>query len=60
MTAIVIDNITIRQDGEGRFNLNDLHQAAGGEPRHKPWQFLALNYQGAVPVDQVKGRNPCH
>lgn len=43
MTAIVIDTITIRQDGEGCFNLNDLHQAAGGKPRHKPWQFLALN-----------------
>lgn len=36
MTAIVIDTITIRQDGEGRFCLNDLHKAAGGERRYEP------------------------
>ena len=40
MTAIVIDNITIRQDEEGRFNLNDLHKAAGGDPNHQPAFFL--------------------
>ena len=37
MTAIVID--TIRQDSEGRFCPNDLHHAAGGEPRHTPCRF---------------------
>lgn len=40
MTAIVIDTITIRQDEDGRFNLNDLHKAAGGEARHRPNYFL--------------------
>ena len=40
MTAIVIDNITIRQDEEGRFCLNDLHRAAGGDPNHQPAFFL--------------------
>lgn len=36
----MIDNIAIRQDSEGRFCLNDLHQAAGGEPRHRANYFL--------------------
>lgn len=40
MTAIVIDTITIRQDSEGRFCLNDLHKAAGGDPNHQPAFFL--------------------
>jgi hypothetical protein len=32
----------IRQDGEGRYCLNDLHKAAGELPRHKPVLFLRL------------------
>ncbi|MBS7349130.1 KilA-N domain-containing protein [Comamonas jiangduensis] len=40
MTAIVIDTITIRQGSEGRFCLNDLHKAAGGEKAHQPSDFL--------------------
>ena len=43
MTAIVIDTITIRQDGEGRFYLNDLHKAAGGDLKHQPSNFLRLD-----------------
>ena len=30
------DTITIRKDSEGRYCLNDLHKAAGGERRHEP------------------------
>lgn len=40
-TPIVIDTTTIRQDKDGRFNLNDLHQAAGGERRHDTREFLS-------------------
>lgn len=40
MTAIVIDSIAICQDSEGRFCLNDLHKAAGGEKAHQPSDFL--------------------
>jgi len=43
MTAIVIDNITICQDEEGRFCLNDLHHAAGGDLKHQPSNFLRLD-----------------
>ena len=31
-----IDTLTIRKDSEGRYCLNDLHKAAGGERRHEP------------------------
>ena len=40
MTAIVIDNITIRQDEEGRFCLKDLHRAAEEDPNQQPAFFL--------------------
>lgn len=39
---ITIDNITIRQDNEGRYCLNDLHKAAGGDKRHQPSDFLRM------------------
>lgn len=38
---VVIDTITIRQNSEGRFCLNDLYQAAGGENRHRPSLWIA-------------------
>lgn len=39
---LAIHDISIRQDAEGRFCLNDLHKAAGGENRHKPNLWMAL------------------
>lgn len=35
-----IAGVTIRQDAEGRYCLNDLHRAAGGEKRHQPSDWL--------------------
>lgn len=32
--------ITIRQDKDGRYNLNDLHKAAGGERRYDTREFF--------------------
>lgn len=43
LPALIISGITISQDAEGRFSLNDLHKAAGGESRHEPWRFLDLD-----------------
>ena len=42
MLAQGIDTITIRKDNEGRYCLNDLHKAAGGEAKHQPnfWVHL--------------------
>lgn len=39
---IIIENISIRQDENGRYCLNDLHKASGGEARHKPGNWLVL------------------
>ncbi len=44
--ALVLGDFTIRQDDEGRFSLNDLHAAAGGEKRHEPGRWL--RYQQAM------------
>lgn len=40
MTALILANTQIRQDAAGRFCLNDLHQASGGEARHRPGRWL--------------------
>ncbi|SFA43652.1 hypothetical protein SAMN05216263_10259 [Metapseudomonas otitidis] len=33
---LTVCGVAIKQDAEGRYCLNDLHKAAGAEPRHKP------------------------
>ena len=38
---IQLHNTQIRQDEQGRFCLNDLHQASGGESRHRPAYWLS-------------------
>ncbi|GAB2750085.1 hypothetical protein GCM10027019_31070 [Melaminivora jejuensis] len=38
--TITLDNTTIKTDSAGRYCLNDLHKAAGGEPNHQPAFFL--------------------
>ncbi|MBN4019894.1 KilA-N domain-containing protein, partial [Morganella morganii] len=37
---IIVDGINVRRDMAGRYCLNDLHRAAGGEERHKPPYWL--------------------
>lgn len=43
MNELVIANTAIRQDADGRYCLNDLHRAAGGEKRHQPSDWLRLD-----------------
>lgn len=42
------DLSTIRKDSEGRYCLNDLHKAAGGEDRIKPSNFFRLDSTEAL------------
>ncbi|OXM32300.1 phage antirepressor Ant [Salmonella enterica subsp. enterica serovar Weslaco] len=40
--SIVISDIKIHMDAEGRYSLNDLHKAAGKERRHEPANWINL------------------
>lgn len=42
MNTLTITGVAIRTDAEGRYCLNDLHRAAGGEKRHQPSDWLRL------------------
>lgn len=37
---LILGEITIRQDEDGRYCLNDLHKASGGLAKHKPSNFI--------------------
>lgn len=45
---ITIANTSIRTDADGRYCLNDLHKAAGGEKAHQPSNFLRLDSTQAL------------
>ena len=37
---LVIGEFSIRQDEDGRYCLNDLHKASGGDKKHQPAYFI--------------------
>ena len=41
MNELIVADISVRQDSEGRYCLNDLHKAAGGNPVKQPSKFFA-------------------
>lgn len=58
MNSLVIANTGIRQDAEGRFSLNDLHKASGGEKRHAPGEWLRLAKTQALVSEIETTGNP--
>jgi hypothetical protein len=54
IVALHIDNVEIRQDAEGRYCLNDLHRAAGGEKRHQPSDWFRLTQTQDLVVEVEK------
>lgn len=56
---LTIANTGIRQDAEGRFSLNDLHAASGGNPTHQPSNFLRLEQTQAL-VEEISNSSDSH
>lgn len=58
MTNLVISETYIRQDDDGRYCLNDLHKASGGNPNHRPRQFLRTQQTKAL-MREMGGAQIC-
>lgn len=57
-TQIIISDIIIHQDEEGRYSVNDLHKASGGEQRHRPKYWLESQQTKELIEAIIKGGNP--
>lgn len=58
MNELIIGSSSIRQDAEGRYSLNDLHRAAGGEQRHQPANWLRLQHTQEMAAELEAGEIP--
>jgi len=64
MSQLLLSNMKIRQDADGRYCLNDLHKAAGGIGHHQPAKYFAtqsakalISEIGELAVATRRGRN---
>jgi len=56
MTSLVINDVQIGTDSNGRFSLTDLHKAAGGDQKIKPFLFLRSDSVARV-IEVLKAQN---
>lgn len=57
--TLVIAGETIRRDSAGRYCLNDLHRAAGGELRHRPGLWLRLDQTEDLVTELIAAGGNC-
>lgn len=55
MNELTICEIGIRVDAQGRYSLNDLHRAAGGENRHRP-SLWTENQQTKALIEVIEAK----
>ena len=64
LSPVSVCGVEINRDPAGRFSLNDLHRAAGGESRHRPNYWLGLDQTQALiaeirkPLNTADAGNP--
>ena len=58
MNNLIVANITINRDNEGRYCLNDLHKAAGTHQKHRPKYWLENDGTKALLDELEKGGIP--
>ena len=61
MNTLTILDFPVKIDAEGRYCLNDLHKASGGEDRHRPVRFTRSEKFAELLTeleDQIPGINP--
>ncbi|ECF5937701.1 phage antirepressor Ant [Salmonella enterica subsp. diarizonae] len=56
--SIIISDIKIHMDKEGRYSLNDLHKAAGKKRRHEPAAWLRLDQTNEL-VHEILNTQMC-
>ena len=58
MKQLVINGTEITTDSEGRFSLNDLHKASGGQSRHVPNKFMrSESFKNVVDILNAQNRS---
>lgn len=54
LSPVPVCGVEVNRDPAGRFSLNDLHRAAGGESRHRPNYWLGLDQTQALIAELKK------
>lgn len=55
--ALAVAGVSVRQDAQGRYCLNDLHKAAGGEDRHGPSYWTETQQTKDLVAEIFNSRN---